>query len=62
MSRGRSYLTRGIVPDEWYYHTLSFLHPLGAFPRLPGHSVGTASVWNGGRRPRDRGEDTVGAA
>jgi hypothetical protein len=19
------------VPDEWYYHTLRFLHPLGAF-------------------------------
>jgi hypothetical protein len=37
------------VPDDWYYHTLRFLHPLGAFTAFVAASVALLSV-KGGRR------------
>jgi len=37
------------VPDDWYYHTLRFLHPLGAFLAFVAASLALLSV-KGGRR------------
>jgi hypothetical protein len=37
------------VPDDWYYHTLRFLHPLGAFTAFVAATVALLSV-KGGRR------------
>ena len=37
------------MPDDWYYHTLRFLHPLGAFTAFVAASVALLSV-KGGRR------------
>jgi hypothetical protein len=37
------------VPDEWYYHTLRFLHPLGAFLAFAAAGVALLSI-KGGRR------------
>jgi len=49
MSGGRPYPTGGTMPDDWYYHTLRFLHPLGAFTAFVAATVALLSV-KGGRR------------
>jgi hypothetical protein len=37
------------MPDDWYYHTLRFLHPLGAFTALVAATIALPSV-KGGRQ------------
>jgi len=37
------------VPDEWYHHTLRFLHPLGAFLAFAAAGIALLSVKGGGR-------------
>jgi hypothetical protein len=49
MSGGRPYPSGGTMPEDWYYHALRFLHPLGAFTAFLAATVALLSV-KGGRR------------
>jgi hypothetical protein len=48
------------MPDDWYYHTLRFLHPLGTFTAFLAGTVALLSV-KGGRRHIVAGRWFVGS-
>jgi hypothetical protein len=48
------------VPDEWYHHTLRFLHPLGAFLAFAAAVIAVQSI-KGGHRHVLAGTGSSGA-